>query len=145
MSPSPSPNIFISYSREDVRIVEYVVRMLELAGATVWVDIHQLKYGQRWRDEVHQAIVKSDRVIIFWGKSAALSEEVLTEIQIATELGKLVVPISIDGEVLPSNLKEFHGIADLRSAFSELHSYISSGAPLGLLGRRVLGTLFSAA
>ena len=143
MRAPQSPNIFISYSREDVGIVEYVVQVLELAGAAVWVDIRQLKYGQRWRHEVVEAIAKSDRVIVFWGKHAAASEEVLAEIQIATDLQKLIVPVSLDGEALPPNLKEFHGMADLRSSFSELRSYVNSGIPRALLGKRILGSLFA--
>ena len=45
MSTSPSTYFFISYSREDKKLQERVVRELRERGVNVWVDIENLIPG----------------------------------------------------------------------------------------------------
>ena len=64
MQNTPSPKIFISYSRQDLLHVKFVVEMLKVAGATVWIDVNQVQYGERWRDAIQEAIAGCDRFIL---------------------------------------------------------------------------------
>ena len=55
--------IFISYSRKDLRFVEGLASDLRKAGFEVWYDFLRLRGGERWRIEIQRAIKNSQCVI----------------------------------------------------------------------------------
>ena len=57
--------IFLSYAREDESQVRGVYRRLIDAGFEVWMDKINLLPGQRWQQEIPQAIRHSDFILIF--------------------------------------------------------------------------------
>lgn len=49
-------HVFLSYVREDSRIVGYIAEVLRKNDITVWVDRDNLNPGERWRDAIRTAI-----------------------------------------------------------------------------------------
>jgi hypothetical protein len=62
--------IFLSYAREDEAQVRGVYRRLTEAGFDVWMDKINLLPGQRWQQEIPQAIRHSDFILIFFSKNS---------------------------------------------------------------------------
>lgn len=53
------PRVFVSYAREDRRVVEEVVKALKSQGVTVWVDYEDLDPGEKWDQAIAHAIPTS--------------------------------------------------------------------------------------
>lgn len=48
--------VFISYVREDEKLVDRLVAHLQFNGVEVWVDTHDLIPGERWKSAIRRAI-----------------------------------------------------------------------------------------
>jgi hypothetical protein len=63
-SPAPlfrsSPQVFLSYAREDIDAARRLFNDLRNAGVKVWFDKESLVPGQRWKSTIKQAIRDSD-------------------------------------------------------------------------------------
>ena len=66
--------IFLSYAREDETQVRGVYRRLLDAGFDVWMDKINLLPGQRWQQEIPQAIRHSDFILIFFSKNSVAKQ-----------------------------------------------------------------------
>lgn len=64
MTPREPQRIFVSYTREDSARVLKVVRTLQDAGISVWVDVENLKPGLRWKGQVRDAIKQAPAAIL---------------------------------------------------------------------------------
>ena len=63
--PSDWPgHAFICYVREDRDRVDRLQQILEAAGIEVWRDTTEIRPGQDWRHEIHQAILSNSLVFI---------------------------------------------------------------------------------
>lgn len=94
---------FISYSRKDK--TEVLKRVQALQKITkIWIDFYSLRSGQNWRDELRNAISKSDIFYLFWSKNAAESLWVEREWRCALQLKGIdyIDPIPlVSPEVVP--------------------------------------------
>lgn len=54
--PESPPSVFISYAREDLRVVRKLYNDLKRAGANPWLDKESLLPGHRWKVEIKRAI-----------------------------------------------------------------------------------------
>jgi len=48
--------IFISYSRRDLEIVNRLVEIMRRAGLNIWIDREEIKPGKLWRTQIVQAV-----------------------------------------------------------------------------------------
>jgi hypothetical protein len=55
-----TPRVFLSYVKEDARVVERLVDELAAHGIHVWLDREQLLPGQRWPEAIRRAISEGD-------------------------------------------------------------------------------------
>lgn len=113
MSASALGGVFISYSSVDRQIVSAAARLLRAAGATVFQDITDLQFGEKWDQALLKAIAQCERVLVFWSAAAAQSAGVEREWRYALDAGKRIVPMSLDKTPLPPPLAELHGVPDL--------------------------------
>ena len=60
----PAPAVFISYAREDQQMAERIFNDLTSVGARPWLDIKNLKPGQRWDNEIKRAISGSNYCVV---------------------------------------------------------------------------------
>lgn len=49
-------NVFISYSRKDLKKVDWISRQLVAAGFDLWIDRHDIPGGSEWRKTISNAI-----------------------------------------------------------------------------------------
>jgi WD40 repeat protein len=88
--------VFISYSRRNLNVVERLARDLQDAGLEVWVDFRKIKGGEAWRQAIYNGIDESEFVIACLSASAAESEWVRRELEIAQQQKKLIIPVMLE-------------------------------------------------
>ena len=86
---APSPEIFVSYSRQDSAIALSLIDWLRSAGARVTWD-QDFHGGADFRREIGDAIDASECVLVIWSSSAVNSNWVQQEAQRALDQHKLV-------------------------------------------------------
>lgn len=115
--PEAARPVFISYARIDQSLVSRAVEFLRGGGLQVFLDSQSIAYGADWRQALIQAIEDSERVMLFWTASAAMSRWVKREWQLALKRGKKVVPTLLDDTPLPAPLARLHAVTSLRGLF----------------------------
>lgn len=93
-------DIFISYSREDIAVVEPFVRDLErTVGVSCWIDWTGIESGSQFEEVIVNAINSVEVVLFFLSENSMQSKYVKMEISYAynENVSKKVVPIVIDG------------------------------------------------
>ena len=89
-------DIFVSYSRKDAKKVHEYVAFFESLGYTVWIDRSGIESGDAFRQVIVEAIEKSKLFIFFSSKSSNKSKWTSSEIAIAIEENKKIIPIKLD-------------------------------------------------
>ena len=110
-----SKHVFISYDHEDRKIAETLERCLNNAGFDVWWD-ERLQTGQKWAQEIDEALLSATAVIVLWSNRAIHSEWVQHEASIAkirnvlthANIDEVSVP-NIFGSIQCSNLSTWSG------------------------------------
>jgi formylglycine-generating enzyme required for sulfatase activity len=92
-------DVFISYKREDAKIVRRIVEMLRENEIAVWWD-EGITPRQAWDKEIEQEILEASAVVVFWSQRSVDSEWVRTEAHYGKEKGKLV-PAVIEPCTIP--------------------------------------------
>lgn len=116
--------IFVSYSRNDVKLITPIVRLLRLTIAGVpsvngkswefvFQDIDNLEPGQEWQKQIDEAILQAEKIFVFWCRHAMQSSQVQREYTLALAHNKIVVPILLDDTPLSVALQGIGGL-DLR-------------------------------
>ncbi len=103
--------VFISYSRSEKQAASLLAERLTEAGYDVWWDAEILG-GTRFEDEINQALRQAPVAIILWSKSAAASDWVRAEAEIARHQ-KSALPVIIDDidiTALPILYQQIHVI-----------------------------------
>jgi hypothetical protein len=72
-------DIFASYAREDLEVVEHLKERYAALGLYLFVDLDDLRSGARWRPELFKRIDSSDLFQLFWSHSSKHSEYVAIE------------------------------------------------------------------
>jgi hypothetical protein len=78
--------VFLSYVKEDLDLVERLVRDLGNAGYDVWMDRDRLLPGRRWRSDIKQAIAEADFFVAcfspsYWKDETFMNEELIVAIE----------------------------------------------------------------
>lgn len=100
-----SLQIFISYARANEEAVRGYQAKLERIGYTVWRDTDALRGGAAWRKQLHQAIQRSDVVLLFLTPSAVSSANVIWEWQTAQMIEKPLLPLLLEACDVPAELQ----------------------------------------
>jgi hypothetical protein len=79
--------LFVSYAREQRKIVEGFVSDLRAAGLTVWWD-KDIPVGDRWSENLKKAIKGSRHFLLYWTVYAGSSQRVSKEIKTFREDAK---------------------------------------------------------
>lgn len=102
--------VFISYSRKDLRFVEKLAADLQQAGYDVWYDLSDIEGGDRWAIEIQTAIDHCDVCITVISSNSIVSEWVEKEFLYASNMGKKVIPVLLEWTTLPLWLMNIHYI-----------------------------------
>jgi hypothetical protein len=103
---SEGQQVFISYSRQDTRTVEQLVKQIEQLGYAVWID-RELYGSQRFAGPIVQAIRKSRLVALMCSQHAYTSDNVIREINVAGECKKPFILFELDLTELPDGVLYF--------------------------------------
>jgi hypothetical protein len=89
---------FISYAREDNTaptgfVVDRLREVLSTRGKQVWVDVRYIPGGADWRERIRRGIEACKAFMFIVSPDSVASEACRDELQAATELHKLVIPV----------------------------------------------------
>lgn len=105
-------DVFISYSRADVDVVRRIAEAVAREGFSVWWDA-DLPPHRAYGDVITEEIGGAKAAIVVWSKTAAASEWVRAEADVARNQKKLI-QTSIDGAMppMPFNQIQFASLED---------------------------------
>ena len=97
--------IFISYSRRDAAFALGLQARLNDQGWGAWLDSEKLQTGQRWREEIVQAIAGCDYFVLVLSSRSIQSENVVKELSLAESSSKPILPLMIEPVEIPDSMK----------------------------------------
>ncbi|MFM5916962.1 MAG: TIR domain-containing protein, partial [Novosphingobium sp.] len=128
----PGPTVFVSYSREDLKLVRPIIQRIEAAGYPVWWD-GMLSPGERFANSTEAALEGARAVVVLWSAKSIASHWVHDEATRGRDRGCLV-PLSVDGSKPPLGFRQFQtyrvnpkraatdpGVAAMLQAIAALH------------------------
>lgn len=128
----PAPSVFVSYSREDLKLVRPIIAAIEAAGYPVWWD-GMLSPGERFATSTEAALEGARAVVVLWSTKSTASHWVHDEATRGRDRGCLV-PLSVDGSKPPLGFRQFQtykvnprraahdpGVAAMLQAIAALH------------------------
>jgi len=105
------PTVFLSYSREDLPLIEQLAaRLNSHSEISIWRDQDKIYGGQKWPKILGEAIADQDVFLLAWSKNAAVSHFVDLEWTTALGLKKTIIPCLLDSTPLPPLLGATHVI-----------------------------------
>ena len=137
--------IFISYSRKDLKFVEGLASDLRNAGFEVWYDFLRLRGGERWRTEIQNAIKNSQYIIVVLSPDSVESEWVEREFLFASSLKRKVIPLLHRECSLPLNYIDLNYInvsgENYRRNFNKILEVLNAVEPASAGIRRSSGDI----
>jgi len=141
----PKQQVFISYSRKDIKFARRLAGDLESAGFDVWWDISDLKGGDDWVRVIPKAIAASQFFVVLLSPDAIESEWVSKEYTYALVNRMKIVPAMIRPCSVPFALNTLNYINfitdDYEAGFNNLLKALGS-SPLPILPATGLKKLF---
>lgn len=126
--------VFISYSSEDAKFVDDLVRKLSLRNVDVWYAKNEIKVGDSIVRKITNAIQASDWLLIVLSKSSIKSrwvqQELNSALAIAVQREAYILPVLIDTIEMPSLLvdrKYADFTRDPEQAFQDLLAVVAPG------------------
>src|SRR5213592_4656247 len=99
-----SHDVFISYARSDDSLVDQIEAQLSASGLKCFRDKHDIDDAALWRGKIAEAIRECHAVIAVVSKESANSHYVSTELALAQDFRKSIVPILLTRQVLNDEL-----------------------------------------
>ncbi len=103
--PAPSQHLFVSYGRDDSRVVDRLQQDLELRDFRVWVDRSRLEGGQNFVQRIEKAIDDAQAVLIVLTPESVASQWVLMELHHAVIMKKPLIPLMLRMTNVPMELE----------------------------------------
>ena len=100
-----SPDVFISYSRENQQEVIKLVDYLRAQGVAVWMDESDIHGATMWTKEIVEAIRASSVFILAISRHSTGSKNVVKELALASEREKIILPIYLEQCEIPETME----------------------------------------
>lgn len=108
--------IFISYSNEDLKIINELCKRLKNDGYDIWIDQKNIRGGDKWEMIIEDAIEKSDYFIACLSKAAITKRSYIhSEFKKALKKedqmpeGRIyLIPLKLDDFELPQKFSDLH-------------------------------------
>ena len=125
MAPPPA-DVFISHSGDETAAARALAEALKIAGLPVWIDVENLRPGDRWMATIENAIEQARAFVIYVG-ARGVRKWVDAELRIALERNLRdrtfkVIPVLGPGarlDDLPPFLKQYQ-VSDCRAGLGDL-------------------------
>jgi hypothetical protein len=98
--------VFVSYSHEDMNVVDRLVEQIEDMGYPVWID-RQAAGSQRYAAPIVGAIRRSKLVALMCSRNAFSSDHVIREIYVAGDFKKPFISFQLDLTEFPDDVIYF--------------------------------------
>jgi hypothetical protein len=98
------PRVFISYSSDDRIFAEKIDATLERSGIEAWYAEEGLRASAEWNQRINDELRRCDAVIVLISKASNNSLYVKGEVQLAYELKKTVLAMSLDPSLSGSEI-----------------------------------------
>ena len=105
--------VFVSYSRRDSEFVDRLDEALTQLGYDLWIDREDISGSgdDRWRHSIVRAIHECDAMMLVLSSNSVVSENVDSELSVASDNDKRVVPVRHQPCELPVGLQyELSGV-----------------------------------
>ncbi len=100
-----SPEVFISYSRNDQEKVCRVAEKLKAHGLKIWIDHQGIEGATRWSEEIVTALEGAKVMVLFASGHAFASKNVARELALASESDKNILPVFLEQAKIPASMK----------------------------------------
>jgi|TARA_B110000438_G_scaffold286643_1_gene318079 serine/threonine-protein kinase len=100
-----SAEVFVSYSSQDFEEVHRIVEQLRGAGVSVWMDDGGIEAATLWSEAIVEAINDSKVLIMMVSSHSTDSPNVVKEVMLSSESGKVILPVYLEEAEIPSRLK----------------------------------------
>ena len=100
-----SPDVFISYSRENQQEVIKLVEYLRAQGVAVWMDESDIHGATMWTKEIVEAIRACSVFILAISRHSTGSKNVVKELALASEREKIILPIYLEQCDIPETME----------------------------------------
>jgi hypothetical protein len=128
----PSIDCYLSYEYADLPFARLLAVLLQRQGYRVYVDEHRLDDRTPARLRAQSALLGSAVVLVILSQKASASGLILIEYQLASRLGKLIIPIIAEQSEMPLGMDMLQRIdfsGNFNEAFQQLVS-VMKGARL---------------
>ena len=88
-------DVFISYSRKDTGIVDYIEVELRKRGIVCFVDRSEIKLGDDFAEVISKAIFESEILLFVWSENSNQSLNTANEIALAIDFAKTIISFKI--------------------------------------------------
>lgn len=109
--------VFAAYARVDEQLVSSLVALIRSVGARVFMDVHSIVPGDKWRPALTTALAEASVVVVFWCAHSAGSREVKKEYLSAHASGKRIIPLLLDDTPPQRPLTDYQWL-DFRGTFA---------------------------
>ena len=108
--------VFVSYSSQDFEEVHGIVDRLREVGVSVWMDEGGIGAAALWSEAIVEAINDCKVLIMMVSGHSTSSPNVVKEVMLASESGKVILPVYLEEAEIPSRLKyQLTGIQHLEA------------------------------
>lgn len=88
-------DVFISYRRSQIDLVEPVLKELEKRGISFFIDRESIPVGRAFPEKIIEAIKTCKVFLLFWTDDVKDSEDIANEVHLAMRLQKKIFPYKI--------------------------------------------------
>ena len=99
-----SAEVFISYASQDRERIIDLVKRLDAAGVSVWIDQMSIEGATMWSQEIVAAIRSCKVLILAISENSADSENVVKEVALASEGRKRILPVYLASAEIPESM-----------------------------------------
>jgi hypothetical protein len=92
----PNKNIFVSFSKQDQAAALEILGRVEAADLKCWISCRDVPRGSDYQDAIVDALDQSGAMILVFSKAANNSEEIKTELALASARKLFVLPVRIE-------------------------------------------------
>lgn len=93
VSENSQPEVFVCYSREDRPFVTQLADRLNKLGRTAWVDLHDVKPTEEWRDAIYRGIEAASNFVFVISPHSITSDFCKDELSHAAHHHKRLIPL----------------------------------------------------
>lgn len=100
-------DVFISHSARNREVADAICAALEKTGIRCWVAPRDVRPGRSFPGEITRAIQQSKAMVMVFSSHSNNSEQVLREVQLATESHLVIIRFRIEDVALTDDLRYF--------------------------------------